>query len=325
MHKKEYVLFYENFVLYQKLGLKVTKIHKVVKFEQDAWLRPFIDFNLDKRKEFPAIGDLFKLANNSVFGKTMENVRKYRKVNFVTDSNRIKRILGEPFYYDFEYMSDDCVMIECKNKTVKLNKPIYCGMKILDISKFHMYDVWYNLLKPEFGDKLSLILMDTDSFVFAVLGMNEEEYNSKILNYPKLRNYFDFSKFPKDHILYTGSNTECGKMKSEREGGIIYFGISLKAKMYHLNLPNKKKCDTQKMKGTTKSVKDKIVNWEHYLGALLGDEYYVKNQTRIQVKKHDLFTMQEDRKALSSDDTKRYITEDRCITRAIGHYKNITH
>jgi hypothetical protein len=187
-----------------------------------------------------------------------------------------------------------------------------------------MYDVWYNLLKPIFKDDLSLILMDTDSFVFAVLGMDQDTYNNTILNNTKLRDYLDFSKFPKNHPLYIGSNTNCGKMKSEREGGIINWAVSLRSKMYYLDLPTRKKADIEKLKGVNKAMKEKMINGEYYFDSLLGTTYYVQNQTRIQVKDHQLYTLQENKKALSADDTKRYITENPCLTRAIGHYKNIT-
>jgi hypothetical protein len=363
-NKNHYYLFFENFVAYGQLGLNVTKIHRVVKFRQEAWMKKFIDFNLEKRNETGQ--DLFKLANNSVFGKTMENVRKYRNVKFESNPDKVRKIVRSPYYNDIDIIDEDIVMIERKNKIVKLYKPIYCGMKILDISKFHMYDVWYNLLKPVFGDNLVLILMDTDSFVFSVLGMDEETYNNTILNNPRLRDYLDFSKFcykkEKDgyklsqekfykhtlpngqqlqeiityndycikkekeviwaHPLYTESNKDCGKMKSEREGGLINWAASLRSKMYYLDLPTRKKSDIEKLKGVTKAFKEKLIDPEYYIVSLLGTTYYVQNQTRIQVKDHQLYTLQENKKALSADDTKRYITENPCYTRAIGHYKN---
>jgi hypothetical protein len=333
-NKKHYILFFENFVAYQLLGLNVTKIRRVVKFRQEAWMKKFIDFNLEMRKKYPKIGDLFKTANNSVFGKTMENVRKYRKVKFISDPVKVKKIARSPYYCDVEIIdkqgyvngvwNEGIVMIERKNKKVKLNKPIYCGMKILDLSKFHMYDVWYNVLKPVFGDNLVLILMDTDSFVFAILGMDEETYNNTILKNPLLRDYFDFSKFPEDHPLYIKSNTDCGKMKSERQGGLINFAVSLRSKMYYLDLPTRKKADIAKLKGVTKAFKEKLITGEYYIDSLLGKTYYVQNQTRFQVIDHKMHTIQENKKALSAADCKRYITENPCITRAIGHYKNNT-
>ena len=108
-------------------------------------------------------------------------------------------------------------------------------MKILDLSKYHMYDIWYTLLKPIFGHALTLIFMDTDSFVFSIIGMNEQTYNETILKNQRVKNFLDFSKFSKDHILYNTNNQECGKMKSERKGKIINYAISLRSKMYYLD------------------------------------------------------------------------------------------
>ena len=142
--------------MYWQLCAIITNIHRVVKFEQEASLKPYIDFNLNKRLEIGQ--DLFKLGNNSVFGKTMENVRKYRNVKFVSDPVKVKTIVASPFYDESEIIQEDSpegpgiLMMETKQKIVKLCKPIYCGMKILDISKFNMYDIWYTLLKPIFGD-----------------------------------------------------------------------------------------------------------------------------------------------------------------------------
>ena len=88
--------------------------------------------------------------------------------------------------------SSGIVILEMNQKIVKLNKPIYCGMKILDLSKFHRYDIWYILLKPIFGHALALILMDTDSFVFSVLGINEQKYNETILKKSEIKKLFRF-------------------------------------------------------------------------------------------------------------------------------------
>ena len=138
-------------------------------------------------------------------------------------------------------------MIETKQKTVLLNKPIYTGMKILNLSKFHMYYILYNLLKPIFGDAFTLTLMNTDSFVYFIKGMNEKTYNEIILSNSNLKNYLDFSKFPEDHPLYKKNNKSCCKMKSEREGELIKYAIALRSKMYYLDISGKNKSDIEKL------------------------------------------------------------------------------
>ena len=108
--------------------------------------------------------DFFKLMNNSVFGKTMENVRKHRDIKLVTTEKRIK-LVSEPNYHTTKQFSENLVAIEMKKTSVKMNKPLYLGMSILDISKTLMYEFWYDYIKPRYNDKAKLCYMDTDSFV----------------------------------------------------------------------------------------------------------------------------------------------------------------
>ena len=149
-----------------------------------------------------------------------------------------------------------------------------------------------------------------------------KKHNKIVLSNLKSKNYLDFSKFPKDHPLYTNSPTECGKMKSEREGYMIKYAVALRSKMYYLDISEKKKSDIEKVKGITNAVKLKLINGENYVDSILGQTLWVHNQTRIQVKNHELYTLQESKTALSADDTKRYITENTFYTRALGHWRN---
>ena len=105
--------------------------------------------------------------NNSVFGKTMENVKKYRDIKLVTTEEKIKLVSG-PNYHTTKQFSENLLAIEMKKTKVKMNKPIYLGMSILDISKTLMYDFWYDYLKPKYKDKAKLYYMGTDSFVINI-------------------------------------------------------------------------------------------------------------------------------------------------------------
>ena len=113
--------------------------------------------------------DFFKLMNNAVFGKTMENVRKHRDIKLVTTDKRRNQLASEPNYHTTKYFSENLTAIEMKKKTkVKVNKPIYIGMSILDISKTLMYEFWYDYIKPKYQDRAKLCYMDTDSFVIHI-------------------------------------------------------------------------------------------------------------------------------------------------------------
>ena len=112
--------------------------------------------------------DLFKLMNNAVFGKTMENVRKHRDIKLVTTDKKRSKLDSEPNYHTMNYISEDLSMIEMKRTKVKMNKPIYLGLSILEISKILMYEFWYDYMKPKYGDDVKLCYSDTDSFVMNI-------------------------------------------------------------------------------------------------------------------------------------------------------------
>ena len=149
-------------------GLKLTKVHSVIEFRQEEWLKPYIDMNTELRKnaknDFEK--DFFKLMNNSVFGK--ENVRNHRDIKIVTTDKRRSILASEPNYHSTKYISKDLLITEMRKVEVKMNKPIYLGQAILDISKTLMYEFWYDYIKPKYGDKARLCYMDTDSFVIYV-------------------------------------------------------------------------------------------------------------------------------------------------------------
>ena len=98
--------------------------------------------------------NFFKLMNNSVFGKTMENVRNHRDIKLVTSDKRRKRLVSEPNYHSHKNFSEHLMAIEMKKTRVKMTKPLYLGMSILDISKILMYEFWYDYIKPKHGDIL---------------------------------------------------------------------------------------------------------------------------------------------------------------------------
>ena len=134
-------------------GLKVARVHRIIQFGQEAWLKPYIDMNTDLKKDAKndIEKDSFKLMNNSVFGKTMENVRNHRDIKLVTSEKRSSILASEPNYHSTKYISEDLLLMEMRKVEVKINKPIYLGQAILDISKTLMYEFWYDYIKPKYG------------------------------------------------------------------------------------------------------------------------------------------------------------------------------
>ena len=166
-NKKKYVVHIRSLKQALNHGLKLKKVHRIIEFNQKAWLKPYIDMNTELRKiaknDFEK--DFFKLINNAVFGKTMENVRKHRDIKLVTTDKKRSKLVSEPNYHTINCISENLSIIEMKRTKVKMNKPIYLGLSILEISKILMYEFWYDYMKPKYGDNVKLYYMDTDSLI----------------------------------------------------------------------------------------------------------------------------------------------------------------
>ena len=134
--------------------------------------------------------DFFKLMNNAVFGKTMENVRKRRDIKLVTIDKRRNQLVSEPNYHTTKWFSENLLAIEMKKTNVKMNNPVYLGLSILEISKALMYEFWYDYMKPKYGDDIKLYYMDTDSFIMHI---KTEDFYKDIANDVEKR--FDTSNY----------------------------------------------------------------------------------------------------------------------------------
>ena len=168
--KQKYVLHYRNLQLYLDLGLKLKKVHRVLMFNQSPWLKQYIDFNTQKRTHAKNSfeKDFFKLMNNSVFGKTMENIRKRVDVRLVTSKEKLSKLASKPTYVSSKIFNENLVAVHKIKETLTLNRPAYVGMCILDLSKTLMYDFHYNYIKSKYGDKAKLLFTDTDSLTYEI-------------------------------------------------------------------------------------------------------------------------------------------------------------
>ena len=166
--KNKYVVHIRTLQFYLKHGLKLKKIHRAIKFEQKEILKPYIEFNTEKRKnarnDFEK--DIFKLLNNAVFGKTMEDKRKHLDFEIVSDEKRLMKCVNNPSFKHSHIINENLVGVEKQKPKLKLDKPIFIGMSILDLSKQHMYRFFYDVMKPKYGDNIKMVYTDTDSFVF---------------------------------------------------------------------------------------------------------------------------------------------------------------
>ena len=169
--KRKYVVHYRALQLYLELGLKLTKIHRVLAFDQSPWLEPYIAFNTVRRaaasSEF--LKRLYKLMNNAIFGKTMENVRHRRQIEFASEAKRLKKLAAKPTFRSKMIISEELTAIENYCTSVWLNKPIIVGQAILDLSKVLMIRFHYMWIKTRYpGLRSELLFTDTDSLCYKI-------------------------------------------------------------------------------------------------------------------------------------------------------------
>ena len=313
--KKKYVTHINSLKQALNHGLKLKKINRIIEFNQEAWLKPYIDINTELRKD--AKNDfekaLFKLMNNSVFGKTMENIRKHTDIKLVTADKNRSKLVSEPNYHTINLISEDLLIIEMKKTKVKMNKRIYLGLSILEISKTLMYEFWYDYMKPKYGNKVKLCYMDTDSFIMNIKTNDFYEDNAS-----DVENRFDTSNYEVNRSLPTGKNKEViGLMKDELGGKIITEFVILRSKTYSFLTDDGK--EDKKAKGTKKCVIKKMIKFNDYKKCLLNDEVILKSQQRFISKKHDVYTENINKIALSNNDDKRIASSNKISSYPYGY------
>ena len=214
-NKKKYVLHHENLKLYERLGLKIKKIHRGISFRESNWMASYIDKNTKLRSiatnDFEK--DFFKLMNNSVFGKTMENIRNRVDIRFVTSEKEAAKLINKPNFERRTIFSEDFVAVHMKRTKLYFNKPIYLGASILDLSKKKMYEFHYDYIKPKYNELAKLLYTDTDSLIYEI--ETKDFYNDIKLD---VKTHFDTSNYPSDHPsgIETGINKKViGMFKDE--------------------------------------------------------------------------------------------------------------
>ena len=349
--KMKYAIHYRNLQLYMQLGMKVTKIHRILSFEQKPWLASYIKANTEMRakatNDFEK--DFFKLMNNSFFGKTMENVRMRRHIDIVNnDPEHLNRLTAKPTYKSHVEITDDICAVERIKATVMLNKPIYLGLCVLDLSKVLMFDFYYNKLKKLFPN-VKLLFTDTDSLCVSIEGCNDVYARIREGSIIGLDNIsrraideFDVSAYTSEHPLFNGMTQQeiksmksknkkvPGKMKDELDGNTLLEFIGLRAKSYALrqlinyenigkNWDEGEVLEVKKLKGIQKSVVKKNINFENYYECLFEKREHYADTTSIRSFKHCIKTLSARKSALVPFDDKRYLLQDGITSLPFGH------
>jgi len=339
-NKTGYIAHSAVLKIYQEIGVKVTNIGKVLKFKQSKWMKPFIDFNSEKRRYAKTDFEkaFWKLLSNSAFGKTMEDKRSRQKVAFILSKDQLLKYLKKPTVSRLVPIDENCTIALMKHGAVKLDKMILCGAAVLDIAKSFMYDFHYNYIQKTYGDQATLVYTDTDGLLYNIKTNNV--YQDCLENIK----WFDLSDYTSSHPLFgpyhDDSNKKVpGKFKDEYALSIISHVVALKAKMYGLRRiacikdeENQedymrdantgklvfKDIECLKAKGLTKASVKNHLPLSEYKKALEENFQSYVTMTTIRSSAQKLHTERIKKKALNGLDTKRY-----CInaveTLAFGH------
>ena len=243
----------------------------------------------------------------------MENIRKHKDIKLVTTDKKKSKLLSEPNYHTINLISEDLSIIEMKKTKVKMNKPIYLVLSILEISKILMYEFWYDYMKSKYNDNVRLCYMDTHSFI---MNIKTNDFYKDISD--DVHNKFDTSNYEVKRPLPIGKNKKViGLMKDELGGEIITEFIALRPKTYSY-LTDNYKID-KKAKGTKKCVIKKMIKFDDYKKCSLNDKVILKSQQRFISTKHDVYTENVNKIALSNDDDKRIISSDKITSYPYGY------
>ena len=317
--KKKYVIHYKNLKQYLKLGLKLKRIHRGIKVVESEWLKPYIDMNTKLRTKannnFEK--DFFKLMNNSVFGKTMENIRNRVNIKLVNDRDKAKKLAAKPNFKHLNIFCEELIAVHMKKTSLIFNKPVYLGMCILDLSKTIMYDFHYNYIKNKYRNKAKLLFTDTDSLMYEIETGNFYKDISE-----DVKDRFDTSDYPPNHPsgIPTGCNKKVlGVFKDEAAGKIMEEFVGLRAKLYSYKMFKGE--ESKKCKGIKKSVVKKSITHEDYKNCLFTGKQEYRRMNVMRSYDHDVYTEEVNKIALCSDDDKRHIIEGQTDTLALWHYR----
>ena len=314
-YEKRYVIHIRALDQALKHGLVLEKIHRAIEFNQSAWMKENIDFNTKLRtkakNDFEK--DFYKLMNNVVFGKTMENIRKHRDIKLVNNEEAYLKAVMRPNFKSGTLFRLNLMGCEMGKIKVVMNKPVHLGQAILDLSKIVMYEFHFDYMKRKYADdKLTLCFMETDSLIYDI---EMDDFYKDIAD--DIESRFDMSGYIPDRPLPVGKNKKIiGLIKDELGGGIMKEYVTLRPKMYAYKVGSS---ESKKCKGIKKCVVKKTISFEDHKNCLFSGESSYRSQLMFRSSKHEVRTLEVNKLALSRDDDKR-ITVDGIASLARGHW-----
>ena len=314
--QSEYLISLKRLRLLLDLGINVTKIHRVFRFDQDYIFKDFIEKNIKLRNEATSDFEklLFKLFSNALYGKTLYNARKNNmSTTLVRSKKRFEEVMQNPLLHSCFPIAQDMLIMRFKKSEIKLNHPMYMGWFILENSKWFMYKYFYQTLKATYGADISLLYMDTDSFM---LKLDGREIFDEFAKEP-LRHSIDRSNFPRDEELFDDSfKGKLGYWKSETQLIGIREFVALQCKLYSVLL-NTGTCKSV-AKGVTNGLQQELSHGL-YKKVYSGENLEQKSSyCRILSSKYNLYTIKTVKRSLSKVEKKRW-WRDMNTSYAYGH------
>ena len=313
--RTNYVIHYRTLRQCLELGMRITSVHRGISFYQSPWMEPYIRKNTELRmcaaNNFEK--DFFKLMNNSVFGKTIENIRKRQNIKLIDDRKKALKLSSRPNFDRCTIFDKNRIAIHMKNTEVYFNKPVYVGQSILDLSKTLMFDFHYNYIKNKYGKKAELLFTDTDSLMYHI---KTKDFYKDIND--DIKDKFDTSDYPTNHKsgITTGLNKKViGMFKDEVSGKQITHFVGLLSKLYSFKVEGE--VELKKCKGIKKNIVKKSLDFDDYVKCLFSGEKEMRKMNIIRSENHDIYSKEVNKIALSNEDDKRVVLNDKIKTLAI--------
>ena len=325
--RKNYVVHYRNLRQYLEMGMRLTAVHRGISFYQSSWMEPYIRKNTELRKTAANSfeKDFFKLMNNSVFGKTIENIRKRQNIFLVDSRKKAAKLTNRPNFERATIFDRNLIAVHMKKTEVYFNKPVYVGQAILDLSKTLMFDFHYNYIRKKYPatkghvNRAELMFTDTDSLLYCI---HTDDFYKDISD--DIKTKFDTSDYPPNHEsgILTGVNKKViGMFKDEVAGRQITHFVGLRPKLYSFKVEDPVTGGvggiTKKCKGIKKNVVKKKLDFDDYVKCLFSGEKEMRKMKIIRSEKHDIYSQEVNKIALSNEDDKRQILSDKMNTLAL--------
>lgn len=313
--KEKYICHVENLQYYIEKGMILQEVHRVLQFKQKAILKPYIDLCINERNRPGVTTDeksMWKLCCNAIFGKTITNVEKKNNLRLLSDDKKVLRAIRNPRFKHADVVNPKIVKICSSKKKNLVTTPYYVGVTILELSKLLLMKIHYDHFLAKYGRfRLTLCMTDTDSLLYHI---RTEDLHRDL----KEMGIVEFGNYPKDHPYYDTKNA--GKLfylKDESGGTAIKSFVGLRAKSYSLEY-----VDEKNNKITGKGIprhKLKEIKHVEMLRVLNENCTTTVVSNHLRSFKHTMFSIEQEKVALSPLDNKRYVCDDGINTLPYGH------